>query len=133
MSARTQGELRMARARAERTALESSPPAGRVRTVHAHRKDIAPLEATRMDPANPAAAIDAIRARVNRCIRAGVTTYLFIDEEFRVFVVSEVHASCARWAQQHGDWLVGVYGSARGRDQDQLADDLAERMKELPA
>ena len=131
MSARTQGKAMFRRARAEVLALDSLPPDGRVRAVHAHRRDIAPLEVMQLDPANTADAIAPIRARVNRCIRAGESAYLFIDEDLRVFVVSEAHTFCAKWCQQHAAWLVGVYSSARGRVQERIPEDISEHIQAI--
>lgn len=133
MSARTQGERQLSRARADRAALESSPPTGRVRSVGAHHKAIAPLEVARVDPHNLAPAIDAIRTRIGRSMRAGLVAYLFIDEELRVFVLPETHVACARWCEERAAAFVGAYGSARGGERDRLAEDIGAHLEELAA
>lgn len=121
------------RARTERAALESAPPAGRVRAVgsHAYRKNVAPSEVANLDPADTGPALDAIRRRIARCIRAGMKAYVFIDEGLRVFVLPETHIACSQWCEDRPASFVGVYGNSRGRAYATLDDDVAHQLKEL--
>ena len=95
-------------------ALESTTADRRVRHVRGYRKDHAPHAITMIDPDNLAPTIRAIQGRMRQHQRAGgFTSYLFIDDQLRVYVMSESQSVVASWLRDHVDWLVSVYASRR--------------------
>lgn len=94
--------------------VEKTEPARKGRVVRAYRKDHEPHAITMIDPDNLAPTIRAIQGRMRQHQRAGgFTSYLFIDDQLRVYVMSESQSVVASWLRDHFDWLVSVYASRR--------------------
>lgn len=57
---------------------------------------------------------------------------LYVDEELRVYLLADTHASFDRWAECHGDWWVGTYVGTfhQGEDGAKVLADLAGAVQE---
>lgn len=112
-------------------ALESTAPPSRVRLVNGYRKDHAPRPLLHFDPRHLPQALNGIRDRVRRHQRAGFRSYLFIDNDLAVFVLSDMQSVLTTWLRDHGDWLVGTYVGQRMRGPDRMREDIAAHLEEL--
>lgn len=102
-------------------ALESTATDSRVGRIRGpyrergpNRKDHAPLPMDTLDTTDFAPTIRAIQTRMRMHQRAGgFTSYLFIDEDLRVYLMSEMQSSAATWLRERPALLVGVYATRR--------------------
>lgn len=97
---------------ADDDALESTGHATRVRSGGIH-KDHAPQVLLMLDPRHLRVAALAIEAEVRRHQRVGAGSYLYVDTEHRVYVVSELRSVAALWVKERFGWLVALYAPRR--------------------
>lgn len=69
-----------------------------------------------VDPAAPAAAARRILHTVKEIHRSGgCGSYVYVDRDLQVFVISEERSVAQEWIKAHFDWLVGFYVTGRTR------------------
>lgn len=135
MSARRH-RVTIERARTERVALEAEP--ARARVAHAYRRHVEPIPILRLAPDWRTAAdelraegLGLMRQRIDRCMRAGMLAYLFVDPNLDAYVLAETHPAVERWCADRAASFVGVYGSSRGRGYARLAEDIDSHLEEI--
>lgn len=94
-------------------ALEATGRAPRVRLAGAVHQDHEPRPLVALDPEHLAPAVQAIREEVRRLQRLGAGSYLYVDMDNQVYVVSELRSVAALWVKQHFGWLVAFYAPRR--------------------
>lgn len=97
------------------TALEASAPRGKVRRVRSVHQEHTPEHVVVIEPDEVGSAAEVIRCRIRRAQHAGGGAYLFIDEELRAYVLTDLQSIAATWLREHFDWLVGYYASKQGK------------------
>ena len=89
-------------------ALEAKKPRRRIRAGGVHQEH-APTVLAVLDPKSLIDAVLQVQSEVRRLQRTGAGSYLFVDPDLRVFVVSELRSVAAVWVKSHFGWLVAFY------------------------
>ncbi len=106
------------------------------RAMHAHHKQEAPKPLCVVDPHSPGTAAKLIVGKIKATRRAeGAGSYLYIDTDMNVYVISEQKPASLEWVKTHFTWLVGRYlplrGEGLGLSSELLSEDIGEHLTDL--
>lgn len=90
-------------------ALEAPARRTRLHVAGAVHQEHEPRPLVVLNPDYLRPAVLAIKDEIKRLQRCGAGSYLYVDEQYQVFIVSELRSVAGLWVKRHFGWLVAFY------------------------